>query len=102
MFGTGAIAGASFNFRKLTVDTNEPLELPECGKRGEGGSPGSCGRARIDRIVAEHRARDFGVPEGWDVQLNPGSPSRWRRTREVSVDVACTRDLPDSRASSDS
>ena len=90
---------ASFNFKvrnplhaehavRLTVDTYEPLELPECGKKGEGGSP-ELRSARIDRIVAEHRARDFGVPEGWDVQLNPESVTL-APNAEASVDVACT------------
>jgi hypothetical protein len=55
---------------RLTVDAYQPFELPECEKverRRERRSQ------RIDRIVAEHRAHDFGVPGGWDVQLNPAS-----------------------------
>jgi hypothetical protein len=58
---------------RLTVDTYEPLELPECEKIER--RPGELRSARIDRIVAQHRQRDFSVPAGWDVQVNPKSVS---------------------------
>jgi len=90
---------ASFNFKvrnplhaehavRLTVDTYEPLELPECGEKGEGGSR-ELRSARIDRVLAKHRERSFAVPEGWDVQLNPDSVAL-APNAEVAVDVVCT------------
>jgi hypothetical protein len=90
---------ASFNFKvrnplhaehgiRLTVDTYEPLELPECGKEGNGGSR-ELRSARIDRLVAKHRERNFGVPAGWDVQLNPESFTL-APDAEAPVDVVCT------------
>lgn len=55
---------------RFTVDTYQLPDLPEC----KGSSGAEVARStRIDRVVAEHRARNFGIPVGWSVQINPVS-----------------------------
>jgi len=72
---------------RLTVDTYEPLELPECEKIER--RPGERRSERIDRIVARHRQHDFSVPPGWDVQLNPQSVSL-APNAEIDVELVAT------------
>ncbi len=71
---------------RLTVDTYMPLELPDCdGPR----DPNERRSQRIDRVVARHRATNFGVPPGWAVAFTPASPTLAAHA-EVTIDASIT------------
>lgn len=56
----------------LTADTYTLQTLPECGTVSQSTEKRS---TRIDRVVARHRAMNFGVPPGWGVEFTPGTPT---------------------------
>jgi hypothetical protein len=70
----------------FTVDVYTPLALPECPATP---SPQELRTARIRRMVELHKSRDFSVPAGWTVAIQPDAVAL-APGQEVTVQVDVT------------